>query len=63
MDLADRGRGKGLGVEAGEDLIDRVAGLGLEGRLDASEGVGLDLVLKFTEGLDVGRRDQVRPGR
>ena len=63
VDLANRGRGKGLVVEAGEDFIDFVTGLGLEGRLDAGKGVGFNLVLELTEGLDVGRRDQVRPGR
>ena len=60
MDLGDRGRGQGALLEATEELVEGLAELLLDGRLDRLEGERVGFVLQGLEGLDVLGGDDVR---
>jgi hypothetical protein len=62
MPLGDRGGGQGFAVEVGEHLLDRVAQLGRQHRLDLVPGSRGDVVGEPAQLLHELGREQVRAG-
>ncbi len=62
MDLRDGGGANRLRVDGREELLDRTAEAGFDGRLDGGEGLGREVVLELEQVHRRGFADEVGAG-